>query len=160
MVQRAWQTLFGEPLLHDKPKLIVPLDGSAFAESVLEAAAGLTADLNGKLILVRVEDSPADVQTALEYLTRMQVQLAVQHPNLVIETDLRVAEAAVGIAEAIAKQEAALVVMARHARGGALRTILGNVAGKVIQQAEVPVVLMRPTPVEPFQPALAGVATA
>jgi nucleotide-binding universal stress UspA family protein len=120
----------------------------------------LAADLNRKLILVRVGDSPADVQIALEYLTRMQVQLAVQHPNLVIETDLRVAEAAVGIAEAIAKQEAALVVMARHARGGALRTILGNVAGNVIQQAEVPVVLMRPTPVEPFQPALAGVATA
>ena len=159
-MQRAWQTLFGEPLLHDKPKLIVPLDGSAFAESVLEAAAGLTADLNGNLILVRVEDNPADVQTELDYLTRMQVQLAVQHPDLVIETDLRVAEAAVGIAEAIAKQEAALVVMARHARGGALRTILGNVAGNVIQQAEVPVVLMRPTPVEPFQPALAGVATA
>lgn len=71
----------------------------------------MTADLNRKLILVRVGDSPADVQTELEYLTRMQVQLAVQHPNLVIETDLRVAEAAVGIAEAIAKQEAALVVM-------------------------------------------------
>ena len=47
----------------------------------------------------------------------------------------------------VAQHEAALVVMATHGRGGAMREILGSVAGKLVQQCDVPVVLMRPAPV-------------
>jgi nucleotide-binding universal stress UspA family protein len=41
--------------------------------------------------------------------------------------------------------------MAIHGRGGAMRSILGSVAGKLVQACQVPVVLMRPAPVEANQ---------
>jgi nucleotide-binding universal stress UspA family protein len=160
LVQRAWQPLFGAPLLDDKPKLIVPLDGSTFAEAALAPAAHLAEALKAQLILISVDDEPAGVRGALEYLPAVQGRLATQHPTLSFDTDVRVGEAAIGIAEAIALHEAALVVMATHGRGGVLRSVLGSVAGQVIQHGEVPVVLIRPVRVELEEPAPVGPATA
>ena len=159
LVQRAWQPLLGEPLLDNTPKLIVPLDGSAFAESALEPAAGLAEELDGRLILVRVEDNPTAIHAMLEYLPRVLARVAEQHPGLPIETDVRVGEAAYGIEEAVAQYNAALVVMATHGRGGVVRTILGSVAGKFLQLGDVPVVLIRPAPHEAARPAARGVET-
>jgi nucleotide-binding universal stress UspA family protein len=151
LVQRAWQPLFGESLLNDTPKLIVPLDGSVFAETALEPAANLAEQLGARLILIRVEDSPSAVRDALDYLPSVQAHVAKHHPGLSLATDIRVGEPAAGIEAAVAYHEAALVVMATHGRGGALRSILGSVAGKLLQLCDVPVVLMRPAPVEADQ---------
>jgi nucleotide-binding universal stress UspA family protein len=151
LVQRGWQPLFGEPLLNDMPKIIVPLDGSEFAEIALEPAANLAEQLGARLILVRVEDNPAAVRDALDYLPPAQARIAEQHPGLSIATDVRVGEPAEGIEQAVASLEAALVVMATHGRGGAMRAILGSVAGKLVQQCDVPVVLMRPAAVDANQ---------
>jgi nucleotide-binding universal stress UspA family protein len=159
LVQRAWQPVFGEPFLDVKPKLVVPLDGSAFAESALEPAAKLAQALDAKLILVRVEDDPAAMQAALGYLPQVAARLGALWPSLAMDTDIRIGEPAHGIAEAVVRHEAALVVMATHGRGGALRTILGSVAGKLFQEAEVPVVLIRPVPTEDDQPISTAVAT-
>jgi nucleotide-binding universal stress UspA family protein len=158
LVQRAWQPLLGEPALDNAPKMIVPLDGSAFAESALEPAASLAEELGGRLILVRVEDHPTAIHAMLEYLPRVLARVAEQHPELPIETDVRVGEAAYGIEEAVAQYDAALVVMATHGRGGAMRTLLGSVAGKFMQLGDVPVVLIRPAPTEADQPVTAAVA--
>jgi nucleotide-binding universal stress UspA family protein len=130
LVQRGWQPLFGEPLLNDMPKIIVPLDGSEFAETALEPAANLAEQLGATLILVRVEDSPAAVRDALDYLPPAQARVAEHHPRLSIATDVCVGEPAEGIEQAVARLEAALVVMATHGRGGAMRAILGSVAGE------------------------------
>ncbi len=151
LVQRAWQPLFGKPLLRDKPKVIVPLDGSTFAETALEAAASLAEDLRAKLILVSVEEDPAGLHAARPYLPMVRTRLAEKHPQLAIDTDVRVGDAAFGIEQMVAQHEAALVVIATHGRGGAMRSILGSVAGKLVQTCDVPVVLMRPAPVEANQ---------
>jgi nucleotide-binding universal stress UspA family protein len=151
LVQRAWQPLFGEPLLNATPKVIVPLDGSAFAETALEPAANLATQLNAGLILVRVEDNPWSVRDALEYLLPMQARFAEQHPDLSTATDVRVGEPASEIQATVAHYDAALVVMATHGRGGAMRSILGSVAGELLQLCDVPVVLIRPAPVEADQ---------
>ena len=150
LVQRAWQPLFGETLLNDRPrpKVIVPLDGSAFAETALETAASLAEDLGAKLILVRVEGGPDGLHAARPYLPMLRTRLAEKHPRLVIDTDVRVGDAAFGIEQMVAEHEAALVVMATHGRGAAMRAILGSVAGKLVQQCDVPLVLMRPVRVE------------
>jgi nucleotide-binding universal stress UspA family protein len=71
---------------------------------------------------------------------------------------VRVGEAAYGIEEAVAQYNAALVVMATHGRGGAMRTLLGSVAGKFMQLGDVPVVLIRPAPNDADQPVTAAVA--
>ena len=68
LVQRDWQPLLGEPLLDNPPTMIVPLDGSAFAEQALEPAARLAEALGGRLILVRVEDNPTAIHAMTEYL--------------------------------------------------------------------------------------------
>jgi len=147
LVQRAWQPLFGKALLSDKPKVIVPLDGSTFAEMALEAAASLAEDLGAKLILVSVEEDPAGLDAAQPYLSMVRTRLAEKFPQLAIDTDVRVGDAAFGIEQMVAQHEAALVVMATHGRGGAMRSILGSVAGKLVQQCDVPVVLLRPAPI-------------
>jgi nucleotide-binding universal stress UspA family protein len=68
LVRRAWQPLFGEPFWSEHAQLLVTLDGSAFAETALEPAARFAEALHGRLVLVRVEDNPSDVDAALEYL--------------------------------------------------------------------------------------------
>jgi nucleotide-binding universal stress UspA family protein len=45
----------------EQPRLLVPLDGSPFAEAALEPAAALAIDLGAQLVLVRVEFEPVDV---------------------------------------------------------------------------------------------------
>jgi nucleotide-binding universal stress UspA family protein len=82
----------------------------------------------------------------------VQARVAELHPELPIDTDVRVGEAAYGIEEAVAQYEAALVVMATYGRGGVMRAILGSVAGEVMQLGDVPVVLIRPAPTEADQP--------
>ena len=144
LLQRAWQPLFGEPFWTERPELLVTLDGSAFAETALEPAASLAEALHGKLGLVRVEDDPSDVGAAMTYLPLAQARLAGNHPTLSIDTDIRVGDASYGIEEAVVQREAALVVMATHGRSGAKRAILGSIAGKIVQNGGVPVVLMHP----------------
>ena len=77
LVQCAWQPPLGEPLLDNAPKMIVPLDGSAFAESALEPAARLAEELGGRLILVRVEDNPTAIHAMLEYLPRVLARVRI-----------------------------------------------------------------------------------
>jgi len=144
LVQRAWQPLFGEPFWSEHPELLVTLDGSAFAETALEPAASLAEALHGKLVLVRVEDEPSDVGAALQYLPLAQARLVAAHPTLSIDTDIRVGDASYGIEEALAQRQAALVVMATHGRSGARRAIVGSIAGKILQNGSVPVVLLHP----------------
>jgi nucleotide-binding universal stress UspA family protein len=148
LVQRAWQPLFGDPLLDEHPTILVPLDGSPFAESVVEAAATLAEDLNARLVLLTVRSEPSEIHTASDYLAGVQRQVVFAHPNLETATDFRYGEAAHGIEDAVAQLQAALVFMATHGRTGARRSVLGSVAGKLLQESDVPVVLLRPLPAE------------
>jgi nucleotide-binding universal stress UspA family protein len=148
LVERALGPLFGGPLWSDIPEVLVTVDGSAFAESALEAAAGLTEALHGKLVLVRVGEAPSDIGNAMEYVPLAEARLAAKHPTLPILMDIRIGEAAYGIQEAAVDRDAALVVMATHGRSGAKRAIVGSIAGKILRHASVPVVLLNPAQVE------------
>jgi nucleotide-binding universal stress UspA family protein len=145
LVQRAWQPLFGDPLLDEHPRILVPLDGSSFAESAVAAAATLATDVHGELILLTVQDDPSEIHAADEYLTSLQSLIAAIHPGLPTRREIRNGNAAHGIEQAVAQLEAALVFMATHGRTGARRAMLGSVAGHVIQESDVPVVLQRPS---------------
>ncbi len=149
LVQRSWQPLFGGQPWDERPELLVTLDGSSFAEAALEPAACLAEALHGSLALVRVEDDPAGVGRALGYLPLVQARLAAKYPSVPVDTDVRLGEAAYGIEEALAQRpKAALVVMATHGRSGAKRTVIGSIAGKIVQNCSVPVVLLHPAQVE------------
>ncbi|HEX5501491.1 MAG TPA: hypothetical protein VFW96_02640, partial [Thermomicrobiales bacterium] len=64
LVARAWLPV-RQPALHtDHPRVLVPLDGSAFAEAALPVAADLALTLRGSLALIRAV-APADPVAAL-----------------------------------------------------------------------------------------------
>jgi nucleotide-binding universal stress UspA family protein len=61
-----------------------------------------------------------------------------------VQTDVVFGEPSAAIAEAATDPGAALIVMATHGRTGAPRAVMGSVAGRVLEQGNVPLVLVRP----------------
>ena len=147
LIQRAWQPLFGQPLA-EYPKIIVPLDGSAFAESALAPAARLAEDLGGHLVLLSMQDDPVSIRTAAEYLSTLQTRLQMDFSRVPTMVEVRTGNPAQGIVTAVDVLEADLVFMATHGRTGPRRAVLGSVAGKLLQDGDAPVILVRPERVD------------
>jgi nucleotide-binding universal stress UspA family protein len=149
-------------------RLLVPLDGSPFAEEALPAAIDALGP-SGELILVRVV-APAEqvvrdeqdhvvayldqVQDALEreasdYLQGVVRQVERDHPGTRVRIDVRVGKPADGIATAAAVNLAHLIVMSTHGRTGLRRAVLGSVAGAALRTSHTPVLLVHPHPEPP-----------
>jgi nucleotide-binding universal stress UspA family protein len=163
MLQRAWDPGRRAMLLGERPRLLVTLDGSRFAEAALPVAAGLADDLGAELVLLGVETTPHDVLIAEEdiatqldaqeaghptnlqdYLVDCSQRVAERLPDLALATLVEVGDPAARIVAAAAEAEAALVVMATHGRSGLARTAFGSVAGRVLAQGQAPLVLVHP----------------
>lgn len=152
-----------EPAVPDFGHVLVPLDGSAFAEQGLEQAVRLGRLMGARFTLLQVlppvmmpgysyPDLPEGVDpTALEqlqeeaeaYLQRKASSLRDEG----LEVDVRTAvhsQTAAAILETAAEEAADLVAMATHGRGGLRRVVLGSVADKVLRGARVPVLVYRP----------------
>lgn len=156
--------------------LLVPLDGSVFAEQALAEAEALATAVHGRLVLVAAvaDPEPAPGATPLElsrakahdqrvnaarvrnYLesTAQRLEASGRAVEIHLAHD-RPAEAILRVAE---ECEADLIVMATHGRNGLERLRLGSVAQQVTQAAGRPVCLVRPRPqpVRIPEPALAG----
>lgn len=152
-----------------QPVVVVPLDGSELAEAALPIARGLADSLGARLVLVGVIPEPgqfvagqggaiitytepdlaelqAEVHTYLEGIAR-RVGAGPQ-----MEMAIREGDAAMQIAEVAQAYAAATVVMATHGRTGAIRSILGSVAGNVVHRSSGPVLLVRARPVQVAEP--------
>ena len=176
LLVRSWQQPKTALLLEDRPRLLVPLDGSAFAEAALPTAAALADDLGADLVLTRVDSPPRGVQhtddgRVIAYVDQQEAQLEFTDrtylaeiagrvnstaPALKVLTDVRFAEPAPGIAQAASKLDAALVVMATHGRTGVSRMRLGSVAGETLKDGVVPLVLIGPCAAQPVGAAAAN----
>ncbi|MFL5506421.1 MAG: universal stress protein [Gemmatimonadales bacterium] len=143
--------------------ILVPLDGSTFAEQALPVAADIAARAKATLHLVLVHQATAVVAGPGEpvvldpgiderrrgeeggYLARLQGLVAhgdaVQVVSQVIEGP--VADAVAHYAHAHAVD---LVVMTTHGRGVFSRFWLGSVADRLVRQLEQPLLLLRPQP--------------
>ncbi len=155
-----------------EPVLVVPLDGSTFAEAALPIARALAVLLSARAVLVGVcapSDSaiPSDggvfVHTKDDDLRRQYDMRAYLNsvlrklPLIEAETVVRVGDAATEIAREVEERSAGAVIMATHGRTGLVRTILGSVAGGVVHRTTAPVVLVRPGHVRSeVDPALAA----
>jgi len=165
LLERAWQPVRPEPLLaSSRPRLLVPLDGSRFAETALDPAVGLASDVGAELILLRVEPVATDVvhddfgrvvthldeldersrAIASEYLESVAERLARQWPGLSVDVHVRLGDPAAVIDQTVARTGATLVVMATHGRAGLRRSIMGSIAGEVLERGSAPLVLVRP----------------
>ena len=127
----------------DVSTIVVPLDGSSFAESALPIARGLAERDQGTLRLVRVS-VPATTDDCDRYLQEVAAGLA----GPPISTSIYVASmgdrVSDGIAAVVGELPDALVCMTAHGRSGLGAAVLGSNAEDVLHRLGVPVVVVGP----------------
>ncbi len=144
-------------------RILVPLDGSAFAEAALIHARTLAACTGAEIALLRValppsiENSPArgilmnaahpdTVKESAAYLERVAAGLRAAGLTVSIETCTGpVAETILDYARDI---QADMIAMSTHGRSGLERWFIGSVADKVVRAARLPVLLARPDEID------------
>jgi nucleotide-binding universal stress UspA family protein len=143
-------------------RVMLALDGSDQAAEALGPATELAAALQAEIILLKVVESPETIysEVALQaeriqvaeraeadaYLEKIAAQL---RPSTPWPVAVRVARgpAAATIASTARDVHADAIVMATHGRAGLARIVLGSVTTGVLQQANVPLLVYRPSAV-------------
>jgi nucleotide-binding universal stress UspA family protein len=149
------------PLPTEQPiRLLVPLDGSPLAEEAIHAAERLAVDSEVEIVLLRVVEPPpytlyGDGYAYVPYdpdaeLAEVRRYLQVRVDRLQAAGRRATARAVVGqpslmVARVAHDEEADIVMMATHGRGGLARLVLGSVSTATLQRAETPVLLVRPS---------------
>lgn len=128
----------------DPRSILVPLDGSAVAESALSAVEGLSTRPGTRLLLVRAFDEPRPlaIHEAEKYLDATARMLTARGFDD-IETVVRYGTAARVILDTARTHEATLIVMATRGRSGLARLMSGSVTEAVIRGAPTPVLVVR-----------------
>ena len=139
-------------------RLLIPLDGSSFAEQALPAAEVLGRAFGSRLTLISVIDEPGTAGFPRPDHGPEEPGLKADREAYLGQVSSRLKSGAVSVnwmvtsgsaAERIATMgrdlDANLIVMSTHGRSGVERLFLGEVAGKVVRSAGTPLLLLRPT---------------
>jgi nucleotide-binding universal stress UspA family protein len=144
-------------------KLLVPLDGSAVGERILEPAVALGSLMKAEVTLLRVVPPPMFTvyepmgygahlpeEPSLEEQRRHaqayvdQVAARLRAQSRVVSTRVLVGrEPAEAILEEAQTQGSHFIALATHGRKGLTRLLLGSVADKVIRAATIPILVCR-----------------
>ena len=135
-------------------RVVLPLDGSELAALAIPYAAAIASSLKGTIHLLRAvgyepefDLSPFFRDTreeARRYLDSVAQRLNRQ--GLTTRQEVREGRPVSTILRVVEEQDADLVVMSSHGRGGVERAFLGSVADSVLQLALVPVLVVRSAP--------------
>ncbi|WP_420631647.1 universal stress protein [Candidatus Leptofilum sp.] len=121
--------------------ILVPLDGSPLAETAVPVATQIAKQFNTPLTLVSVaEDSAQSVQKA--YLDGVATQW--QNGSHGIQMAVQTGPVAKTIEQTAVAQNADLIIMSTRGHSGMRRLLLGSVAGQLVQQVTLPVLLLPP----------------
>lgn len=160
LLVRAWGEESQAAPFADRPRLLVPLDGSAFAEEALPVAAKLGAALGGELVLLHAvspfeqafmpeallanfpKEEAARGEEARSYLHNLVARSAIG--GCQAHFDVRLDVPTLAIEEAVRDHQASLVVMATHGRTALGRFVMGGIADAVLKHSRVPLLLVRP----------------
>lgn len=141
-------------------KILVPLDGSELAESVLSQVVPLAKCMDSEIVLLRIVSLPASVyaaaadprlaidirddvrEDAKDYLNGIAAKLRAEGIKSSVEIAMGVV--AETIQDLAANVHADLIAMSTHGRGGLARLMIGSVADQLIRNAHVPILLVRP----------------
>jgi nucleotide-binding universal stress UspA family protein len=161
LLVRAWEERPGGSFDH-APCIVVPLDGSRFAEAALPVAREVATALGGHLLLVQAVEPPeaagvpdlhyaqfdpeAELAAATDYLQRLQAEERAAGRTAEIVAHVGLPGAL--IPEVARSYRAALVVMATHGRSGLSRLVMGSVADATLRQGGTPLLLVRPPEAE------------
>jgi nucleotide-binding universal stress UspA family protein len=145
-------------------EILVPLDGSPLAETVLQPAAALAKLWDAELTLAQIvyrvpvasDLATAASQESEEELTEMAFESAKEYVRRTAEhlrgTGLKASGVALigtdvpahQLRELASPERVSLVAIATHGRGGIRRFILGSVTDKLVRTAAVPVLVVPP----------------
>jgi nucleotide-binding universal stress UspA family protein len=140
--------------------VVVPLDGSAFAEQALSFAVSIVRRTAAPLHLVRIRPTlplGLDGTEEGEYLQQVAERVRAQGAGPIVarvihdefgplDHDPPGPEQVAGlIADYATARGAGLIIMTTHGRGGLARMWLGSVADSLVRSATQPVLLIRPT---------------
>ncbi|HNP69866.1 MAG TPA: universal stress protein [Kouleothrix sp.] len=155
--------------------ILVPLDGSALAEQILQYVQVVAPLLDASVRLVQVVSEPAPESVLVESMTglygvsepvahqreRSRVALdetlagaeaylaaraaRLEDAGLEVTFDVQIGSAPEIIVDIAHSSQIKLIAMATHGYSGLRRWVLGSVADRVVQAATVPVLLIRAT---------------
>jgi len=143
-------------------KILVPLDGSGWAQRAIPHACDLARSADAELILLNVFTPPAreyidqlaiagqddQVQRAREQMKQylISVRGELRSQNLTVRTHMieGADDAARLICDYVASEGIDLIVMSTHGRTGISRLLFGSVARDVMECIDVPVLLVQP----------------
>ncbi|HWP48000.1 MAG TPA: universal stress protein [Candidatus Limnocylindrales bacterium] len=143
--------------------ILIPLDGSAFSEQILEHVVGLGKLMEADYTLLQVVEPVVQVGYSineeiirLNQILREHIQTEAQKYLDSVAERLRVwslqvqtrviidRHPATAILEEASRQGIDLIAMETHGRGGLTRLLIGSVADKVLRGTSIPVLLHRP----------------
>ncbi len=130
-------------------RILVPLDGSELAESVLHQVGRLLRRKDAEVLLLRVVTLPpaaeGDVGAPLDLLWSRAAEYLLGVERRLSEQGARVRSkvvegfAADGILETAKSEHATMITMSTHGRTGLARWVFGSVAEKVLRASPIPV---------------------
>ncbi len=139
--------------------LLVPVDGSEFSDRALQYALARSASMpqGARIHLLNVQSPAVGVNVKMfvsaESLQTYQRDEGMQvlqpalgrcsQAGVTAEHHIGVGDVGTVIVEYAADKGCDEIVMGTHGRGGVMRSVLGSVAQKVVQQARIPVVLVK-----------------
>jgi nucleotide-binding universal stress UspA family protein len=134
-------------------RILVPLDGSHLAETILPETMNLAQSCGAELLLLRVafahvfpgmdaiEEEVRVIRTAEEYVAEVAARFAGN--GVPVRTAVRYGKPIEEILDHIVANGVDLVAMSTHGRGGLRHLVMGSVAEGVVHKADVPVLLFR-----------------
>lgn len=140
--------------------ILVPVDGSELALSVVKHAAELAKAFNSKVIIVEV--MTLDPYIAAEYLSAGQTNVMIERAREFIQKNIDAAKAqfeaqgitaetkllegesiARTIIKAVDELNVDLIVLSSHGRSGIKKLLMGSVAQSLITESHVPVFVVK-----------------
>lgn len=142
-------------------RLLVPVDGSAFAAQALPYAVTLARRCGGDIVLVRAVPPVVPIGTPTAHLAgtglaawqaeaeAAEVDLArlraeVEAQGVSVATTVLAGDPAAVVLELSRAPDVRLVVLATHGRSGISRWVLGSVAERILRDATRPLLLLTP----------------
>ncbi len=133
-------------------RILVPLDGSKYAERALDTGLAIFGPTRPELILLRVVEvvtwlaglEPYIKSARKEAASYLEEQgMALAERGLSVSLEVRVGSVPDEINAVALQYDVDMIVMATHGRSGATRRIFGSVAEKQLRLSPVPLMLVR-----------------
>jgi len=139
--------------------ILVPLDGSEFAEQALPAAEALCIAYESRLTLLTVKQKESflkSIHFSLTFKGRrlsingeretylQKIENSLKAKGIEVDHTIRTGEVAESINGLVKEIGVDMVVISSHGRSGVSRLLLGSVANQVLQQATCPIMVVHP----------------